>query len=229
MRKRGLETAAGNSGWTSAVSLEARGVGWGPWKSCRCCAHLQLPKDLTAEPDDLRAWERTGSVVFFVGRCTWVAITMASSWFQPPVCLGLYAELGEGDTPSLMAAEGPSCYLLQLTNHGPQSNCQVLPPGSHRQTQTKPLQDRLSQSLAPQNPKSKCNVASCSEAKAKPGRLSGEGRWQAELSDPQSPAQILSHDLMTSWHASFYLCHPSSHLLAHLCPRLRLSFLRSAA
>lgn len=66
----------------------------------------------------------------------------------------------------------------------------------------------LSQSLAPQNPKSKCNFASCSEAKAKPGRLSGEGRWQAELSDPQGPAQILSHGLMTSCHVSFYLCHP---------------------
>lgn len=70
-----------------------------------------------------------------------MAITMACPWFQPPVCLGLYTELGESGTPSLTPAESPSCYLLQLTNHGPKSTCQVRPPGSHRQTQTKPLQD----------------------------------------------------------------------------------------
>lgn len=101
-------------------------------------------------------------------------------------------------------ATATSCLLVATDKHEPN-----------------PYRMWLSQSLAPQNPKSKCNFASCSEAKAKPGRLSGEGRWQAELSDPQGPAQILSHDLMTSCHVSFYLCHPSSHLLAHLCPRLK--------
>lgn len=154
MRELGLETAGGNPGTLpsssrmSAVSSEARRGGWGvlnqvlrPWTSCGCYAQTSATKrrhSRTKQPQSFGKNRVHGCSL--LGGIPWVAITTACPWFQPKVCLGLYTELGEGDTPSLTPAES-SCYLLQLGDHGPKNSCQDLPPGNHRQTRTQPLGD----------------------------------------------------------------------------------------
>lgn len=119
MRELGLETAGGNPGTLpsssrmSAVSSEARRRGWGvlnqvlrPWTSCGCCASATKRRhSRTKQPQSFGKNRVHGCSL--LGGIPWVAITTACPWFQPKVCLGLYTELEEGDTPSLTPAESP--------------------------------------------------------------------------------------------------------------------------
>lgn len=102
-----------------------------------------------------------------------MAITTACPWFQPPVCLGaLHRASREGHgTPSLTPATSSSSQTMD-----PGTTCQACFLVTRAKHEPAPWRCGSHRVLLPQNPKLKGYFSSYFMAKAKPGRLSEEGR-----------------------------------------------------